>query len=713
MKQKRLLATTIITILVATGQTMPVAAHGGEGEGMAGITAVLIAILSVMVALIISFALWALEMAPLGPIRYCIVASAVTTAVIHLLEGLDNAPLLLLNGLGYFALVAALYLPVAILDSLRHRLRQFLIGYTLLAIVLFFVTHPWGMHNGQIEWLGLGTKVVELVLIALLLIEIRPSLDLCFFRFIHPKSIDSKKQESERKSSSSKENKMKPKLSFIIILIALLLAITTPVQASQPVHQNTGNPNLDAVIETAMRRHDVPGASVAVMKNGEVSWAKGYGLADTEHDITVNSETVFDAASIAKPVTAWGIMTLVEDGRLDLDAPISQYVTRWHLPPSEYNEDMVTARRILSHTAGLSTDGDVGVDPGAYVPTIEEAMDGAVLGMRTLHIAYPPGEDYHYSSVGYTLLELAVEEITGQPFAEYMQHEILDPLGMRNSSYGLTAELRAHAAIAHDWYNNPLPEYQYSTQAQGGLRTTPTDLALFMAAHIPGPNGEPIGRNVISPESVAEILTPVPFANEAESSHVIGLGFDLIMDGDTLIAARKTGDHRGFKPIIAMDFQNNEGIAIMSNSDRGAIGFLMNIACAWSANLGGNPLESNCSELRMIRNIQLSVAALIGLGALVYIFFVARDIRNGRRQVNWQFTWGRAVRVGLAAILLIVWWVFWHTDTLFTDILRTLPETAVTARLLVPWPTAFVWISRALTLLLLPWLTVAFFPKAN
>ena len=505
---------------------------------------------------------------------------------------------------------------------------------------------------------------------------------------------------------------MKQKNITLMFIFSLLLVALLSTQAAHS-YQADGDPELDAVIETAMRRHDVPGASVAVMENGEISWAKGYGLADTEKDIPVNAETVFDAASIAKPVTAWGIMTLVEDGRLDLDAPISQYVTRWHLPPTDYDEEMVTIRRILSHTAGLSGDGDVGVDPGAYVPTIEEAMDGAILGMRALHIATPPGEDYHYSSVGYTLLELAVEEVTGQPFADYMQQEVLDPLGMTNSSYGMTAELRTHAAIAHDWYNNPLPEYQYSTQAQGGLRTTPTDLALFMAAHMPGSNGEPIGRNVLTPESVAEILTPVPFANEAESSHVTGLGYDLIIDNDNLIGARKTGDHRGFKPIFAMSFQDNQGIAIMSNSDRGAIGFLMNIACAWSENLGGNPLDGDCGELRMIRNVQLSVAALIALIALVYIFFVVRDIRRGRRQPDWQFTWGKTIRTGLAAVLLIVWWVLWHTDTLFTDILRTLPETAITVRILVPWPTAFVWISRALTLLLLAWLAFAFTPKAN
>ena len=115
----------------------------------------------------------------------------------------------------------------------------------------------------------------------------------------------------------------------------------------------------------------------------------------------------------------------------------------------------------------------------------------------------------------------------------------------------------------------------------------------------------------------------------------------------------------------------------------------------------------------MIRNVQLSVAALIALIALAYIFFVVRGIRRGQRQVDWRLTWGKAVRVGLATILLIAWWVLWHTDTLFTDILQTLPDTAVTVRLLVPWPTAFVWISRALSLLLMAWLTGTFFPKAN
>lgn len=508
---------------------------------------------------------------------------------------------------------------------------------------------------------------------------------------------------------------MKNKWANGLALLLLALVMTHGVQASWPADLHVGDSQLDAVVEQALRQHNVPGAAVAVVNNGEVSWTRGYGLADTVQRVPVTPDTVFDAASIAKPVTAWAIMTLVEDGRLDLDTPIERYLTRWHLPPSEYDHDQITIRRILSHTAGLSTDGDTGVEPGAYVPTVEEALNGAVLGMRPLRVAYPPAEDYHYSSVGYTLLEMAIEDVTGESFSSYIQREVLDPLGMVNSSYEWTAALRAKAAVGHDWYNRPLPVYQYSTRAQGGLHTTAEDIAIFMAASMPGPNGEPIGRGVLMPESVAEMLMAVPFANEAESSHVTGLGYDLIMSGDTLQGARKTGDHRGFKPIIVMDLQNNDGIAIMTNSDRAAIGFVIDVACAWSENTAGHVIANDCRELFTIRDVQLILAGVLALGAFGYLVWVGSSVRSGRRELNLAFSWRMAVRITIPLILLAAWWIGWHTDMLLTRIVHRYPccGYAVTVRAVVPWPTAFVWISWAVTLWLLALSAVVFAPKVK
>ena len=499
----------------------------------------------------------------------------------------------------------------------------------------------------------------------------------------------------------------------LALFAAVMLALTAIISAQ--AYTATGDARLDAIVEKAIKTHNVPGASVAVVKHGQVAWAKGYGMADPAQGLPVTPDSVFDAASIAKPVTAWGVMTLVEDGKLDLDAPVERYLTRWHLPPSEFDHDQITIRRILSHTAGLSTDGDTGVDPGAYVPSVEEALNGAVLGMHALRVAYTPGEDYHYSSIGYTLVELAVEQITGESFSSYMQREVLDPLGMLNSGYEWTPGLQAKAAIGHDWYNNPLPFYQYSTRAQGGLHTTPTDLAIFMAASLPGPNGEPVGRGVLTPASVAEILTPVPFAKQAESSHVAGLGFDLIRVDDNLVGARKTGDHRGYKPIIVMDLEQGAGIAIMANSDRAAVGFLIDIVCAWSTNVNGNPMQNDCRELMTIRNIQLIAASVLALGALVYIAFVVRGIRNSRRKLRWDVSWSNVARIVLLLITLAAWWILWHTDTLLARIMHRYPccGYAVTVRAVIPWPTAFVWLSWAVTLWLLVWVAVVFAPKVK
>jgi CubicO group peptidase (beta-lactamase class C family) len=222
-------------------------------------------------------------------------------------------------------------------------------------------------------------------------------------------------------------------MSFILFaLLSLVLVACGAAWAAQPTSQDEVVQQLDDAIQSALRRHDVPGTAVALVQNGEMSWVQGYGLADPAQGLPVIPETVFEAASVAKPVTAWGVMKLVEAGQLDLDAPAEQYLTRWHLPRSEFDHNQVTIRRLLSHSAGISGEGDPGIDPGERLPTLEEALSGAVKGMGDTRVVYRPGEGYHYASKGYVLLQLAVEEVTGEPFARYMQREILEPLGMGN-----------------------------------------------------------------------------------------------------------------------------------------------------------------------------------------------------------------------------------------------------------------------------------------
>lgn len=124
-------------------------------------------------------------------------------------------------------------------------------------------------------------------------------------------------------------------------------------------------------------------------------------------------------------------------------------------------------------------------------------------------------------------------------------------------------------------------------------------------------------------------------------------------------------------------------------------------------------LDNLAAKYEVPKKIQLIIAIVLAAGALLYMAFVIRGIRNGKRRLGWEFSWGKVLRIVLLALVPFVWWVFWHTDTVFSHILRARPENAVTVRILIPWPTTFIWISLAVTLWFLAWIVVTFVPKVN
>ncbi|MEQ1491323.1 MAG: serine hydrolase, partial [Terricaulis sp.] len=156
----------------------------------------------------------------------------------------------------------------------------------------------------------------------------------------------------------------------------------------------------------------------------------------------VDRDTLFQVASLSKWVTAWGVMTLVDEGRIDLDAPISTYLTRWHLPDGAFDETQVTARRLLSHTAGLTDGlGYGGFTPGQTVQGLEDSLthasDASPDADGRVRVGAEPGENFLYSGGGYALLQLVIEEVSGEPFNDYMQRAVLSPLGMTRSTFVL------------------------------------------------------------------------------------------------------------------------------------------------------------------------------------------------------------------------------------------------------------------------------------
>jgi CubicO group peptidase (beta-lactamase class C family) len=302
---------------------------------------------------------------------------------------------------------------------------------------------------------------------------------------------------------------------------------------------------VEGAARQAMATSTTPGLAVALVHHGQAVWVAGYGVADHTTGEPVTAATRFQAASLSKPVTAWGVLRLVERGRIGLDEPIIGHLRRWRPPPSPIDAGGLTVRRLLSHTAGLSVYGYVGHTPDRPLPSIAASLSGETGDSFPVELLEAPGRGWLYSGGGYSLLQLLVEELTGRPFADYMQAEVLEPLGMTAS--GFRWSRTAGTARPHDAAGGPIPDFAFAEQAAAGLVTTAPDLARFVAAALAGPRGEPPGRGVLSPAGMRLALTAAP---ATDGRWGLGYGLGLTPSGDRL--AYHEGANRGWRAGLAL-----------------------------------------------------------------------------------------------------------------------------------------------------------------
>ena len=230
-------------------------------------------------------------------------------------------------------------------------------------------------------------------------------------------------------------------------------------------------------LSDATANNELGCAALVLVQGGKIAAEHSFGVANVETQAPVKSDqTLYQLASVSKAVTAWGVLKLVEEGKLGLDEPVMRYLKRWRFPGSEAHRDKVTVRHLLSHTAGLDDGlGYGGFLPGETVQTLEESLtltkDSTVGEPRAVTVAREPGTGMAYSSGGYTVLQLLIEEVTNRSFADYMKEAVLQPLGMTKSSYDLDAiasEGRAQdLATSYDKDMNPSPRRRYTGTACG------------------------------------------------------------------------------------------------------------------------------------------------------------------------------------------------------------------------------------------------------
>ena len=320
--------------------------------------------------------------------------------------------------------------------------------------------------------------------------------------------------------------------------------------------------DLDRFISLQMARRQIPGLSLAIIQDGKIVEARAYGVVEKGGTAPVTPATLFQAGSISKSVAAAGALHLVEAGRLSLDSNVNTVLTSWKVPENGFTVgNPVTLRRILSHTAGLTVHGFPGYAVDQPAATLVQVLDGSgPANTAPIRVDTIPGTLWRYSGGGYTVMQQMIVDLTHRPFPDFMRETVLEPFGMRNSTYEqpLPPKLAATTATGH-YEDRSLVKgrwHVYPEMAAAGLWTTPSDLARFAIGIQRALAGE--SHSVISPSMARQMLT--------DQKNGDGLGVFLQGSGHSLFFGHN-GRDEGFDALMTASAETGQGLVLMINAN--------------------------------------------------------------------------------------------------------------------------------------------------
>lgn len=351
-------------------------------------------------------------------------------------------------------------------------------------------------------------------------------------------------------------------------VIVFLLALAAPLHAQLPatpearaaaVERGLQPPILVEGRDTGlssitdrMAELGVPAVSVAVIHDGRIDWARAWGLADVESGREATPETLFQAASMSKPLAALLALVLADEGVVSIDADVNESLRSWKVPANEFTaKQPVTLRGLLSHTAGVTVHGFPGYAPGTEIPTPVQVLDAEPpTNTAPIRVDTEPGTLWRYSGGGYTIAQQMLEDVTGVPYATLLQQRVLEPLGMSSSTseQPLPARLHERAATAYRSNGSAVRGrfHTYPEMAAAGLWTTPSDYARFALAIQRSLRGE-AGTIYGWPGIAHQVITPIALApatldEYTGTYHVADVELTVTRDGDRLMLAQDDGE---------------------------------------------------------------------------------------------------------------------------------------------------------------------------
>ena len=313
-------------------------------------------------------------------------------------------------------------------------------------------------------------------------------------------------------------------------------------------------------ISERMEYYKVPAVSVAVMKQGKVEWSKAYGVKSFTSQESVDCNTLFQAGSLSKPVTMLAAMRMHEAGEIDLDKDINQYLKVYELPEGKQTVDNpVTFRNILKHTSGITSGGYRGYANDEGFPSdIEVLTKSGVTNSKLVEVLQVPGKELAYSGGGYTVAELAMQDVTQQSFKELMDIWILNPLKMSNADFAQPLPPTKHERVArgHSLDGKMVKGgwHDYPEQAAAGLWATATDMALFMIEIHKGYHG----KSAIFKKSMIMKMLSQP-----RDKHVYG--FHIRGEGENLLISHYGGT-AGYTAGMHIYLESGDGLSYLTSS---------------------------------------------------------------------------------------------------------------------------------------------------
>ncbi len=394
-------------------------------------------------------------------------------------------------------------------------------------------------------------------------------------------TVDQRQNEASyfnRSMAKGQSRQIFPTLGLILLWTLLVLAVVfaEALWFAQPAVMRGDfaaiEKHLVQKLGDATANQRIGSAALVLVHGGKIAAEHGFGVANADTQAPVKpDQTLYLLASVSKAVTAWGVMKLVEDGKLGIDEPVMRHLKRWRFPGSETYRDKVTVRHLLSHTAGI----DDGLSassflPGETVQTLEESLiqtkDTNTGDPRPgVTVVREPGSAMSYSSsAGYSILQLLIEDVTNRSFADYMKDTVLQPLGMTKSSFDLDAivsEGRTQdLATSYDRDLNPHPHRRHTAKAAVSLRATPHDLGLFIQAFT-------MENPVLRQETMKQMLTPQP-----GTSATWGLGQTLYAENDAggHVVGHSGGSLLAMGASVRVNPATGNGMVLTVSGGRGA-----------------------------------------------------------------------------------------------------------------------------------------------